>query len=56
MYFTGVDGYQNILVFTPMLSSLLLDSNKIVINWISTGTSFRFDTSLEPTMSNLANI
>ena len=28
MYFTGNDGYQNFLVFLPMLSSLILDSNK----------------------------
>ena len=31
MYFTGKDGYQNFLVFTPMLSSLVLDSNNKVI-------------------------
>ena len=28
MYFTGDDGYQTFLVFAPMLSSLILDSNK----------------------------
>ena len=42
-----------------MLSSLILDSNKKASNWISTGISSekfkRFDTNLEPTMSNLAN-
>ena len=42
-----------------MLSSLILDSNKKVINWILTGTSSEkikpFDTSLEPKMSNLVN-
>ena len=37
MYFTGDDGYQNLLVFAPMLSLLILDSNKKVTNWISTG-------------------
>ena len=36
MYFTG-NGYQNFLVFAPTLSSLILDSNKKVTNWISTG-------------------
>ena len=30
MYFTGDDGYQNFLVFPPMLSSLILDSNRKV--------------------------
>ena len=42
-----------------MLSSILLDSNKKVTNWMSTGISAEkikpFDTNLEPTMSNLAN-
>ena len=46
-----------------MLSSLILNRNKKVINWISTGVSYEkidtnlipFDTNLEPTMSNLAN-
>ena len=46
-----------------MLSSLIFNSNKKVINWISTGVSYQkfdsnlipFDTNLEPTMSNLAN-
>ena len=28
MYFTGNDGYQNFLVFAPLLSFLILDSNK----------------------------
>ena len=28
MYFTDDDGYQNFLVFAPMFSSLVLDSNK----------------------------
>ena len=42
-----------------MRSSLILDSNKKVNNWISTGISSEtvkpFDTGLEPTTSNLAN-
>ena len=41
-----------------MLSSLILDSNKKVTSWISTGISSEkikpFDTNLEPTMINLA--
>ena len=56
MYFTGNDGYHNFLIFTPMLSSLLLDRNKYVTNWISVRISFKknkpFDTNLEPTNSN----
>ena len=36
MYFTGDDGYQFFLVLAPMLSSLTLDSNKNVTNWVST--------------------
>ena len=28
MYFTDNDGYHNFLVFPPMLSSVILDSNK----------------------------
>ena len=59
MYFTGNDDYQNFLVFAPMLSYLVLDSNTKVPDWISTGISSEkikpFDTGLEPTMSNLAN-
>ena len=59
MYFTGDDGYQNFLVFAPMLSSLMLASNKNVTNWISAGISSgknkSFDTNLKPTMSSLAN-
>ena len=59
MYFTGDNGYQNILVFVLMFSSLILDSNKKVTNWISTRISSEkikpFDTNLELTMSNLAN-
>ena len=59
IYFTGDDGYQNFLVFAPMFSSLILNSNKKITNWISTGISSEkakaFNTDLEPTMSNLAN-
>ena len=59
MYFTGNDGYQNFLVFAPMLSCLILDSNRKVTEWISTGILSEkikpFDTGLEPTMSNLPN-
>ena len=59
MCFTGNDGYQNFLVFAPMLRSLILDSNKKVTNSISTGISSEkvkpFDIGLEPTVSNLAN-
>ena len=57
MYFTGNDGSQNFLVFVPMPSSLILDSNKKVTNWISTRTSSEkikpIDTNFEPTISNL---
>ena len=59
IYFTGDDGYQNFLVFAPILSSLTLDNNKNVTNWISTRISSEkiktFDTNLEPNMSNLAD-
>ena len=59
MSFTGGDGYQNFLVFVPMLSLLTLDNNKIVTNWITTGKSSEkikaFGTNLEPALSNLAN-
>ena len=38
MYFTGDDGYQDFLVFAPMLNSPTLDNeDKNVTNWISTG-------------------
>ena len=59
MYFTDDDGYQNFLVFAPMLRSLIFDSNRKVTDWISIGISSEkikpFDTDLEPTMSNLGN-
>ena len=59
MYFRGNDGFQNFLVFVPMLSSLVLDSNKNVTNWIFTGILSEnikpFYTNLKHIMSNLAN-
>ena len=59
MYFTDEDGFQNFLVATPMLSSLILDSNKTVTKWASTGTSSKktkpFDTNFKPVMSNLVS-
>ena len=59
VYFTDDDGFHNFLVFDAILSSLTLDSNEKVANWISTGILSEkikpFDTKLEPTMSNLAN-
>ena len=42
-----------------MLSSIILEIDKKVTNWILSGISSEkiepFDTNLEPTMSNLAN-
>ena len=59
MHFTDNDGYHNFLFLAPMLSSLTLDSNKKVTNWILTEIPpdkiKPFDTDLEPTISNLAN-
>ena len=59
MFFTDDEGYQSLLVFTPMLSSLILGSNKRITNWISTRISSEkikpFGTNLEPTMSNSTN-
>ena len=58
VYFTANDGYLNFLDFAPMLSSLILNRNEKITNWIwiSTGISSEiikpFDTSLEPTMYN----
>ena len=58
MYFTGDDVYHNFLAFAPILSCLILDSNKKALNWISTGISSKkikpFDASLELTISCLA--
>ena len=59
MYFKHNDGYQNFPFFDPMFSSLILDSNGKVTNWISTRIlserSKQLETGLELTMSNLAN-
>ena len=59
MYFTSGDCYQNFLAFATMLTLLILDSNRNVSNWISTGISSEkmipCKTDLEPTMSNLVN-
>ena len=59
MHFTGGYGYENFLVFLPMLSSLMLDNDKKVTNWILSGASSEkispSDTNFEPTLSNLAS-
>ena len=59
MCFTGNDGYKNFLVFSSILSALILDGNENITNWISTRTSFEkvkpFDINLKATMSDLAN-
>ena len=59
MYFTGNDDYQNFLVFAPVLSSIILDSNKKFTNWIliriSSEKNEPFDINLKATMSNLAS-
>ena len=39
MCFTGNESFQKCLAFTLILSSLILDSNKKVTNWISIGIS-----------------
>ena len=39
MYFTGNDGYQDFLGFNSMLISLILDGDRKVNNWVSTGIS-----------------
>ena len=39
MYFTRDNTQQNVLVFAPMLNSLILDNSKNVTNRISTGIS-----------------
>ena len=58
MYFTSNDGYPVFLVFAQMLSSIILEGNRKVTNWILTGISSEknkpFDSALESTMSNLA--
>ena len=59
MYLTGDDGYQNFLFFSPMVSSLILNSNKKVVKWTPTRIPSKkikpFDAIIQPTMSNLAN-
>ena len=59
MYFTGDDGNQNSLVYIPMFSSVILDSNKKFTQWISTEAAPKeikpFESNLEPNMYNLAN-
>ena len=59
MYLTGDDGYQNFLFFSPMVSSLTLNSNKKVVKWTPTRIPSKkikpFDAIIQPTMSNLAN-
>ena len=54
MYFTGINGYQNFLVFAPMLSPIIPDNHKKVTR-ISSRKIKIFDTNLEPVMSNLVN-
>ena len=39
MCFTGNESFQKCLAFTLILSSLILDNNKKVTNWISIGIS-----------------
>ena len=66
MYFTGDNSFlkklffsQFFLAFSPILNLLILGHNDEVTNWISTDISpkklNRFDPSLAPVMSNLAN-
>ena len=59
MYFTANDSYHNFLVFIPMLSSLIFNSNERVTNWTSNGISSEnikpIDNNLELAMSKLAN-
>ena len=59
IYFTGNDIYEHFLVFAPMLISMILESNKKVTKWISTGISSNkikpLDTNLKLTMFNLGN-
>ena len=58
-YFTADDGYQNFLVLSSILCSLILGNNKKVLSWLSFGISPKrlkqFDINLVPTMTNLAN-
>ena len=56
----AIMAFKLFLVFAPILSSLILDSNRKATNWISTEILSKkiksFDSGLEPTMSNLANV
>ena len=57
MYSTGNDGYLNFLVLVLMISSIVLGSKRKAANWISNKMPFKpFDTNLELTMPNLANL
>ena len=51
MCFTEEDSYQNFIVFVPVFSFLILDSNRKVTDWMSTGILLekirKFDTGLE---------
>ena len=60
MYFTVFDDASpNLLALSPIFRSLMLNSNKKVTNWISTGKTSEktkpFDTNPEWTVSNLSN-
>ena len=59
MFLTDNNGYQNFLVFAPMLSSRTLDNNTKGTYWILTRISPEklkpCDTNLELAMPNLAN-
>ena len=56
IYVTGNDGNKNLLVFSVIFSSPILDSKKKITNWISTGILTEkiepFDINLDPAMSN----
>ena len=56
MYFTGDDYYKNFLVFSLVLTSLTLDKVTYLVSTVISSEKIKlFDTSLEPTMSDLAN-
>ena len=59
MYFTGSNGHHDFLVFPVIVNSLILGSNKKIINRILTGISYEkikpFVTNLEQAIFNLAN-
>ena len=58
-YFTSEDAYQHFLVFALILNLIILENNKKLTNWISTGVSPEkiklFDANYTPTRTNLAN-